>query len=229
MVRDSSGEIGTVQAIPSPGDRFALAGRTWKVVSINRRDNVIFAEQVSGKATVLWLGGTSTLHGRILQRIRQVLREDTLYPFLRERAQVRLREARYLARLKGLTEAPIVPMDVDRYMVLPWAGSRTMQTLIALLDTQIDHGIDADDAGLPFYFELKMPEIGIDGVRRELARIAANLPTADDLVTRQPRKALEREKYDEFVPESLLRQAYVEDYLDMPGAAAVMQSLGVAE
>jgi ATP-dependent helicase Lhr and Lhr-like helicase len=226
MVRDNSGEIGTVQAIPAPGDRFALAGRTWKVVSVNRRDNVIFAEQVSGKATVLWLGGGSTLHGRILQRIREVLREDTMYPFLRERAQVRLREARYLARLKGLTEAPIVPMDVDRFMVLPWAGTRTMQTLIALLDTQIDQGIDADDVGLPFYFELKMPDIGIEGVQRELARIAANLPTSDVLVARQPRKALEREKYDEFVPESLLRQAYVADYLDMAGAAAVMESLG---
>jgi hypothetical protein len=101
-----------------------------------------------------------------------------------------------------------------------------MQTLIALLDTQIDQRIDAHDTGLPFYFELKMSDIGIDGVRHELARIAAKLPTADDLVARQPRKALEREKYDEFVPESLLRLAYVEDYLDMAGAGAVMESLG---
>src|SRR5258708_19224275 len=75
QVRDASGEIGTVQDAPARGDHFALAGRSWKVLKVDTNSQVISVEQVSGQANALWRGSGRELQGRILQRIRQILRE----------------------------------------------------------------------------------------------------------------------------------------------------------
>ena len=103
-VRAGSDEIGTITTPPPVGDRFALAGRVWEVEELDIQRKLIYVQPVEGKMEVSWPGDYGEVHTRIAERMRQVLREDTVYPYLKPNAQKRLEVARHVARNTGLTE-----------------------------------------------------------------------------------------------------------------------------
>ncbi|MEP7286688.1 MAG: DEAD/DEAH box helicase [Chloroflexota bacterium] len=221
-VRDGSGEVGTVQTAPKQGDRFALAGRTWKVLDIDSKRQVISVEQAEGKANALWLGSVKQLHRRILQRIRQVLQEDTEYGYLQEQAKKRLAEARRIARQHDLMGKQLLLLDDNRYLILPWEGTRTLEAVIMLLKQQ---GINVSDSGLPFYLEITMPGVAIKEVRQALEQIVLHPPPANSLIATLPRESLEKDKYDTFVPENLLQEAFAANQLDIKAAIDTLRQI----
>ena len=128
-VRCESDEIGVITAPPPVGDRFALAGRVWEVEELDIPRRLIYVKPVRGKMEVSWPGDYGEVHTRILERMRQVLREDTEYPYLREGALERLRVARAVARNTGLTESCILPLGGYTWALFPWLGTRSFRTL----------------------------------------------------------------------------------------------------
>ena len=117
IVREGTREIGSIQAMPALGDRFRLAGRAWKVIDVDEEKKIIQVEHVKGKAQAFWMGGGADIHTRILERIRQVLEEETDYGYLQDRATYRLNEARELARASNLTEQSILELGGRRFMI----------------------------------------------------------------------------------------------------------------
>ncbi len=214
QVRTASREIGTIQTSPTVGDRIGLAGRAWEVVDVDNEKRTIYVEGVSGKAPALWTGGGVRIHGRIVERVRQVLKEDAVYAYLGGRAAKRLAEARDLARRTHLAESAILPLGGDRWMILPWCGTRVVETMELILEHA---GMDTKNACPPFYFEVDWTGTA-SGLAARFGQIAADAPAAEELVSGMLRAELERNKYDRFVPEHLLRQAMVADDLNMDGA-----------
>lgn len=53
QVREGTREIGTIQSMPIVGDRFRLAGRSWRVLSVDEEKRIIQVERVRGKATAI--------------------------------------------------------------------------------------------------------------------------------------------------------------------------------
>ena len=133
QVRDSSKEIGTIQAAPAVGDTIALAGYSWKVNDIDIDKRIIYVDRVSGRAPTLWMGGGGWLHKHILERMLQVLQEEHNYGYLHERAIERLNSARMLAYNTNLSENQIIPLGGNKYMILPWLGTHTFRTLAIIL------------------------------------------------------------------------------------------------
>ena len=224
LVRHGASEIGNIHFAPAKGKFIALAGRTWKVLEVNQDKHLILAEPSTGQAASQWLGGGSHIHQRVMERMRQLLLDNTQYGYLREHAQTRLAEARELARRHNLGRAQIVALDEDhtRYLILPWQSTHTVETLIKMLELR---NIKVIESGLPFYFEVSVPDITVEAVQRELRLITANPPTAEQLIATLDRKSLEADKYDEFVPEALLREAFAVDRLDVSGALASFAQL----
>lgn len=92
-VRCESDEIGTITTPPPVGDRFALAGRVWEVEELDIPRKLIYVKQVPGKMEISWPGDYGEINTRILKRMRQVLAEETVYPYLKENARQRLEVA----------------------------------------------------------------------------------------------------------------------------------------
>lgn len=223
QVREGSREIGTIQALPKPGDTMALAGFAWKVLEINREKQIIYVERVKGRAPALWLGGNSHLHRRILERMLQILQEDSIYGYLQERARVRLSEARGLARMSGMTNHNILSLGGHRYMILPWCGTKTVETIALLLQPYMR----ISSTYMPFYIEIEQPSTDVIGLQQQFKSISAEALPARTIAEQLLRIDLEKFKYDRFVSEELLREAIATDHLDVPGAKQALKEMNI--
>ncbi len=212
-VRADSDEIGTITTPPPVGDRFALAGRVWEVEELDIARKLIYVKHVEGKMEVSWPGDFGEIHTRILQRMRRVLEEDTVYPYLKPNAQKRLEVARHVARNTGMLEHSLVSLGGYTWCLFPWLGTRSFRTLRKFI---------AKNAGpcklsnLEFegcyYLTFRM-ERGNDFelISRLASLVESEGIDCDSLVSGGETPMFE--KYDEHVPGELLRRAYAADRL----------------
>ena len=212
-VRCESDEIGVITTPPPVGDRFALAGRVWEVEELDLPRHLIYVKRVSGKMEISWPGDYGEIHTRILERMLQVLREDTEYPYLREGALQRLRVARAVARNTGITTNCILPLGGYTWVLFPWLGTRSFRTLRRYLVRNAGRfkltGMEFEGC---YYMTFKLEGGRGDDLMREIMqKIAEEGIDLDSLIS--PTEAPVFDKYDEYIPSELLRKAYREDKL----------------
>ncbi len=212
-VRCDSDEIGTITTPPPVGDRFALAGRVWEVTELDIARRLIYVKAVKGKMEIAWPGDFGEVHTRILERMRQVLCEDTVYPYLKENAVQRLAAARNVARNTGMTEHAVVHLGGYSWCFFPWLGTRSFRTLRKYLARV---GAPFQISNLEFegcyYISFKMER----GTGEELLTYLCDKVAREGIDRVALVGANESpvfEKYDEWIPGELLRHAYVEDRL----------------
>lgn len=212
-VRCGSDEIGTITKAPPKGDRFALAGRVWEVEEVDAARRLVFVNLVPGKAEIAWPGDYGEIHTRVLERMRQVLEEDTEYPYLKPGALKRLREARAVADATGMTRKNIVPLGGSTWAYFPWLGTRSFRTLRRYL-VRCTPGIKLSgmDFGGSCYMTFKLEgATGDDLLRRIRSDIRKNGIDVTELIGGGEAPLFD--KYDPFVPAELLRKAFAEDHL----------------
>ena len=212
-VRCDSEEIGTITTPPPVGDRFALAGRVWEVKEIDVQRRLIFVKHVDGKMEVSWPGDSGEIHTKILLAMRDVLFNNKEYAFLGDNAKERLENARRVAENAKMRDNLLVYLGGQSYCLFPWLGTRPFRTLrrflqkysselgISDIQSEYCHYIKFkanEDAGKSLLFAIRSI-IDRDGIEtRELVR-DGECPIFD--------------KYDEFIPPELLREAYAKDRL----------------
>ncbi|GAX38673.1 DEAD/DEAH box helicase [Nodularia sp. NIES-3585] len=214
-VKQGTTEIGSI-AIPSPvGSQFALAGRTWEVLEVDFKKKVILVKQVAGKATIYWRGGSGSIHTRVLQRMRQVLLEDIEYSYLQSNAQKRLKLVRQVSRKAGLDKQNILQLEKGKCCIFPWMGTVAYRTLERLLNSFCRESLEINSIGgvNPYYLTIKLGKDKFKLLQTELVSLCEQRITAEDLVSSA--EAPELQKYDQFIPHSLLRKAFTEDYLNI--------------
>ncbi|MBX3014192.1 MAG: DEAD/DEAH box helicase [Caldilineaceae bacterium] len=224
QVLANSREIGSIPTEPEVGTTIGLAGYTWRVLEINQEKRIIYVEPAKGKAETDWSGGSIEIHTRIVQRIRKILEEESTYGFLQKQALTQLTWARQLARNSGVVAQSILPLSGDRYLILPWQGSRVVLTQMQLLAAT---GYTVARSDSPFYYEIKSSG-GIEEIKAQFAQLATTPPDPLLLARRLARVDLERHKYDRYIPDHLLQQAYSQDFLDVAAAAQSFQQLATA-
>jgi len=212
-VRCESEEIGTITTPPPVGDRFALAGRVWEVKEIDLPRRLIFVKSVDGKMEVSWPGDSGEIHTKVLLAMREVLFNGKDYPFLGENARERLENARRVAKNARMDENTVVFLGGQSYCLFPWLGTRSFRTMrrfmqhhaseLGISDVQSEscHYITfkaKGDAGKNFLY----------GVRSILEREGLDTHT---LVSDGECPIFD--KYDEYIPPELLREAYATDRL----------------
>lgn len=222
VVRDESREIGSIVMPPPPGERFALAGRTWEVLEVEPKRKTVFVKRVKGKAAVSWHGGGGAIHTRVLERMRRVLLEDTVYSYLQAGAKKRLAEARQLAQAAGLDRANVLPLGGNTCCVLPWMGSTEYRTLDRYLRVLAKESWGVISVGglSPYYLMVQVDKGDPARLQRAMASIAHEEVGAEELLGAG--EAPQLQKYDEFVPPDLLRKAFAGDYLDVVGLKTIV-------
>ncbi len=212
-VRCESDEIGTITTPPPVGDRFALAGRVWEVEELDIPRKLIYVKAVKGKMEVSWPGDFGEIHTKILERMRRILFEDTVYPYLKPNAVHRLEIVRNLARNTGMLSHSLVPLGGYTWCLFPWLGTRSFRTLRKFI---MQNAARFKITNLEFegcYFMMFKMESGSDyGLIKGLCDIIdregidkSKLVNANEMPV--------FEKYDDFIPAELLRRQYAADKL----------------
>jgi ATP-dependent Lhr-like helicase len=213
LVKDENRTIGTVDKIYPVGMRFALAGLTWETVDVNERSKVIFVKRVPGISVVDWnVDFEAELHTVLVRKVRGILLEDAGYPYLSERSGDRLTEIQYIARNSGILENLVTPISDKKYAVFPWVGTRQLMTLhYALSQRKIKNK-------LPWITCIYL-EVIFDGSPEELSDIIYDILNSklDMYSLPLPEKVQILGKYNEFIPQDLLRKQFIEDFLDFEG------------
>ncbi|MBQ7700155.1 MAG: DEAD/DEAH box helicase [Clostridia bacterium] len=211
-VRCESDEIGTITTPPPVGERFALAGRVWEVTELDIGRKLIYVKPVKGKMEISWPGDYGEIHTKILQRMRKVLSEDTVYPYLKPNAAKRLAVARHIAKNTGMLDHSVVSLGGMTYCMFPWLGSRSFRTL---RKTLVKNAAALNISNVEFegccFITFRYEGDDIKKLTNRLYNICKDGVDKESLISKSESPVFE--KYDDYVPGELLRLAYAADRL----------------
>ena len=221
-VRDKSREIGTIQSAPAVDSTILLAGYIWRVLSVDEERRIIEVERAKGGKRQPWRGGGIQIHTRILQMMREILLSAGDFIYIKERARRRLAIAREAAQTCDLMSSSILPLADNRFLLCPWCGTRRFNTLALMLE---HGGFNVVRTYEPYYLEVRAKCDTVNDLKRQFAQLCQNPPSIEELSNQVDDHALIVNKYDQYVPEPLLREAYSVDYLDIPGVIESIRRL----
>lgn len=213
-VRCKSEEIGTITTPPPVGERFALAGRVWEVEELDIQRRLIYVTPVKGKMEISWPGDKGEIHTKILKRMKKVLEEDTIYPYLKPDAAKRLEKARSVARNTGILKTGLICLGGVSYCLFPWLGTRSVRSLKRFIQYKCASALNISSLEYDscYYITFKMEHYDRKAFAEYLdASIAREGVTLSQLVGENELPVFE--KYDEYIPRDLLQKAYYTDKL----------------
>ncbi|MBM6989002.1 MAG: DEAD/DEAH box helicase [Olsenella umbonata] len=215
-VRSESQELGTIVQPPPVGERIAIAGATWVIEEIDYKRHLIECSPVKGKVPAYFGMVAGDVNTRILERMRLVLREDRLYPYLRRNARARLEQARHVARNAHVTTEPLICVGGTAWCLFPWLGSYAFLALERLIKIKCaaELGLKGLDSSRPYFMQFTM-RADAETFYRVVKEAAASISDPLELV--YPGEVPYFDKYDEFVPEELIRKGFAYGVLDVEG------------
>lgn len=215
-VRSESQELGTVVSPPPVGEKLAIAGHVWQVLDVDHKRRLIYCRQVKGSVPAYFGQCPGDLHTKILERMRRVLQEDRQYPYLMKNAVARLEQARFTAAHSGAAEKPLINLGGNMWCLLPWVGTYTFLTMERFLKIKCADrlGLRNLDSARPFFiqFTMKADESAFFRVLSEEIR-----KPVDPMELVYPKELPLFDKYDEYLPEELVKKGFALGVLDVDG------------
>ena len=215
-VRAGSEQLGTIVKPPPVGDKIAIAGRVWVVEEVDHKRREVYCELVKGNIPAYFGDVAGDIHTRILERMRQVLGEDRQYPYLMPHAVCRLADARETFLKSGMGKRPLVHLGGKMWALFPWLGSYAFLALERFLKLRCagELGLRGLQSRRPYYIQFTM-QAGEEEFYRVVRKEAEKEIDALELV--YPKEVPVFEKYDEYVPEELVRKGFAYGVLDLDG------------
>ncbi len=215
-VRSESQELGTIVSPPPVGEKLAIAGHVWQVLDVDHKRRLIYCQQVKGSVPAYFGQCPGDLHTKILTRMRRVLQEDRQYPYLMKNAVARLEQARFTAAHSGAAEKTLINLGGNMWCLLPWVGTYTFLTMERFLKIKCADrlGLRNLDSARPFFiqFTMKADEATFFRVLAEEIR-----KPIDPMGLVYPKELPLFDKYDEYLPEELVKKGFALGVLDVDG------------
>ena len=206
-VRCESSELGTIVQPPPVGEKVALAGEVWTVLEIDHKRKLVYVEHVEGKVPAYFGECPGDINTKVLERMRKVLKENDIYPYLMKNAVARLEGSRRTAAISGVADKPLVCLGGNMWCLFPWLGTYSFLALERFLKIRCGEklGIRGIESWRPYFIQFKM-RADEQEFFRVLKEEAAKELDAMELV--YPKEVPLFEKYDDFVPEELVRKGF---------------------
>ena len=215
-VRSEAQELGTVVQPPPVGEKLAIAGHVWQVLDVDHKRHLVYCEQVKGSIPAYFGQCPGDLHTKILARMRQVLREEKQYPYLMKNAVARLEQARFTAGHSGAGKKVLINLGGNMWCLLPWVGTYTFLAMERFLKIKCADrlGLKNFDSARPYYmqFTMKVDEKTFFKVVSAEIRKPIN-----PLELVYPKELPLFDKYDEYLPEELVKKGFACGVLDLDG------------
>ena len=218
-VRAGSEELGTIVKPPPVGDKIAIAGRVWVVDEIDHKKREVYCTLVKGSIPAYFGDVAGDIHTRVLERMYGVLREEKNYPYLMRHAVGRLSDARESFEKSGMAEHPLIHLGGNMWALFPWLGSYAFLALERFLKIRCARrlGLKGLSPSRPYYLQFTMKASEAEFYRIVAEEAARDI---DPLELVYPREVPVFEKYDEYVPEELIRKGFAYGVLDIDGMRA---------
>ncbi len=215
-VRNHSQELGTIVLPPPVGEKIALAGQVWIVEEVDHKRHLVYCSQVKGKVPAYFGQCPGDINTKVLERMREVLREETVYNYLMKNAIARLDEARHTASRSGMTEESLIHLGGDMWCLFPWLGTYAFLALERFLKLKCAPrlGLSGQDSSRPYFIQFKMKVS-----REEFFQVLGEMEKQplDPMELIYPGEVPLFEKYDEFLPEELVKKGFAHGILDIDG------------
>ncbi|MCD8396652.1 MAG: DEAD/DEAH box helicase [Lachnospiraceae bacterium] len=223
-VRAGSEELGTIVKPPPAGEKIAIAGHVWLVDEVDHKRHMVYCELIKGKVPAYFGEVPGDIHTRILERMLGVLCEEKSYPYLMKNARIRLAAARTSAKNAGLGERSLICLGGSMYALFPWLGTYAFLALERFLKLTCGKrlGIKGVDSSRPYFIQFVMTVS-----EREfwtILREELNQPI-DPMSLVYPREVPIFDKYDEYLPEVLVKKGFAYGVLDIEEMKAKMLHL----
>ena len=215
-VHAGSEQLGTIVKPPPVGDKIAIAGRVWVVEEVDHKRRELYCTLVKGNIPAYFGDVAGDIHTRILERMYTVLSEDKQYPYLMRHAVARLQTARETFQKSEMSERPLVHLGGRMWALFPWLGSYAFLALERFLKLRCGErlGLKGLSSSRPYYMQFTMSvteeefyEIVTEEASKEF----------DPLELVYPKEVPVFEKYDQYVPEELIRKGFANGVLDVEG------------
>lgn len=221
MAKD--GEIGTLTNCPAVDELFVLAGRSWRVISIDEERKNIYVAQTKSSKIPSWMGTGGDIHTKVVRRMKQVLQESVLYPYLQPNAVALLTQARTYAAESGLLNNDVFPCGDRSFFVAPWVGTKEIRTISKLLSCGLKQQLDVYSVASSRYYLQITSGLSVDDFidKFKQLHIADNDPNIILPKDQTPKV----DKYDPMVPDSLLRSAFLFNQMCVPEAIEIINNV----
>ena len=213
-VRAGSEELGTIVKPPPVGDKIAIAGRVWVVEEVDHQKRDVYCTLVKGNIPAYFGDVAGDIHTRILERMYTVLAEGKAYPYLMSHAVCRMQEARALFARAGMAERALIHLGGNMWALFPWLGSFAFLALERFLKLRCAErlGLRGLSPSRPYYLQFTMKVSEQDFYRITAEEAARDF---DPLELVYANEVPVFEKYDEYVPEELVRKGFALGVLDV--------------
>lgn len=213
-VHAESEELGTIVKPPPLGEKIAIAGHVWVVEEIDRRRRQVYVHQVKGRIPAYFGDVAGDIHPKVLQQMRKILAEKRQYPYLMKNAAARLSETRAMAQAAGLPDKQLINLGAKTYCLFPWTGSYAFLALERFLRLKCASrlGLKNFDSVRPYYIQFSM-DVSEGEFYQILAEEAAK--DFDPLDLLYPKEVPVFDKYDEYLPDDLVRKEFAYSVLDL--------------
>lgn len=206
-VRAGSEELGTIVKPPPAGEKIAIAGHVWLVNEVDHKRHLVYCELVKGKVPAYFGEVAGDINTKILERMQKVLCEEKSYPYLMKNAVTRLATARTSARNSDLVHKPLVCLGGNMYCLFPWLGTYAFLALERFLKIHCGKrlGLKGLDPSRPYFIQFVMTVSEREFwkiLREDLAQ------PIDPMSLVYPREVPIFDKYDEYLPEELVKKGF---------------------
>ena len=220
-VRCESSELGTIVNPPPAGERIAIAGHCWIVEEVDWKRHLVYCTQVKGRVPAYFGDCAGDINTHVLERMKRALEEHEVYPYLLGNARARLAQARRVAENAGVAGPqgrPLINLGGDTWVLFPWLGTYAFMALERVLKIKCAErlGLKGMDSSRPYFVQFRLGE-GV--TEEEFFGVLAEEAEADfaPIELMYPGEVPYFDKYDEFLPESLVRKGFAEGVLDIEG------------
>ena len=206
-VRCESQELGTLCAPPPIGEKIAIAGRTWVVEDIDHKRHTVYCQMVKGQVPAYFGECPGDINTHILERMKKVLLEDKVYPYLMQNARARLSLGRKSARAAGITDNPLISLGGNMWALFPWLGSYSFLALERFLKIKCAPflALKGLDSSRPYFIQFTMK-----ADRNTFFEVVCDMADEplDAMELLYPKEVPVFEKYDDILPEELVRKGF---------------------
>ncbi|WP_434717852.1 DEAD/DEAH box helicase [Raoultella ornithinolytica] len=205
-----------------PDQHIIFGGRRWKVTEIEVEKKVIYVEATKGGQPPQFSGGGMSVHDVVRQEMLAIYREnDYRIKIGSKRVDYADATARSLFaegcdsfKRFNLQNSHFIS-DGQHSYVLPWMGDKVVNTITALL-------MRSSFKASSFSGVIEIDDASVSSVQHALKEIQlSGLPSESELAADVPEKYLD--KYDDYLPESLLAKGYGAKAYDIEGAQIWLQ------
>lgn len=213
-VHTGSEELGTIVKPPPVGDKIAIAGRVWVVEDIDIKRHQVYCHEVDGRIPAYFGDVPGDIQPEILQRMKKILNEKTMYPYLMQNAKARLTQTRDTASAANLLKKNLINLGGNMWCLFPWTGTYAFLALECLIRIKCGKklNIRSFNSSRPYFMYFSM-----DASEEEVWRILGEEAAKDfeplDLVYSNEVPGID--KYDQYLPKELLRKEFAYSILDV--------------